>query len=272
MSNLTSEEWNRYERQVQLPDVGVDGQTKIKHASVLVVGAGGLGCPVLTYLASAGVGTIGIADHDLVATSNLHRQPLYTSQDVGKSKASIASKRLQELNPHIQIATHDQGLLPINAVELIAPYDIVLDCTDRFDARYLINDVCVLLNKPLVHGSLLRYQAQVAVFNQLLTNETRSATYRCVFPKPPSPSETTDCKVAGVFGFLPGLVGSWMAAEAIKLILGKSIKPELLLLDLNHNTLQKMELVRNLEAWDQYPITAAEISAFDYGAFCSRLT
>ncbi|MFM7768676.1 MAG: HesA/MoeB/ThiF family protein, partial [Bacteroidota bacterium] len=144
--------------------------------------------------------------------------------------------------------------------------------TDRFDARYLINDVCVLLNKPLVHGSLLRYQAQLAVFNQLITTEIRSATYRCVYPKPPAPSEITDCNAAGVFGFLPGLIGSWMAAEAIKLILGKPIKPELLLLDLNHNTLQKMELVRNTGAWEQFPKTAAEISAFDYGAFCSRLT
>ncbi|MFM7053101.1 MAG: HesA/MoeB/ThiF family protein [Bacteroidota bacterium] len=272
MSNLNSEEWSRYERQVQLPEVGASGQTKIKNASVLVVGAGGLGCPALTYLASAGVGTIGIADHDLIAISNLQRQPLYTTQDVGKSKATIASIRLQELNPHIQIATHNLGLLPTNAVEIIAAYDIVLDCTDRFDARYLINDVCVLLNKPLVHGSLLRYQAQLAVFNQLITSEIRSATYRCVYPKPPSPSETTDCNVAGVFGFLPGLVGSWMAAEAIKLILEKPIKPELLLLDLNHNTLQKMELVKNTVAWEQFPKTAAEISAFDYGAFCSRLT
>jgi adenylyltransferase/sulfurtransferase len=135
-----------------------------------------------------------------------------------------------------------------------------------------MNDVCVLLHKPLVHGSLLRYQAQMATFNLSLSEKTRSATYRCVFPKPPSPSETTDCKVAGVFGFLPGMVGSWMAAETIKLILGKSIEPELLLLDLNHNTLQKMELFRNLGEWDQFPQTAAEISAFDYGAFCSRLT
>ncbi|MFM8949892.1 MAG: HesA/MoeB/ThiF family protein, partial [Bacteroidota bacterium] len=123
MSNLTSEEWSRYERQVHLPEVGASGQTKIKNASVLVVGAGGLGCPALTYLASAGVGTFGIADHDLVAISNLHRQPLYTTQDVGKSKATIASIRLQELNPHIQIATHNLGLLPTNAVDIIAPYD-----------------------------------------------------------------------------------------------------------------------------------------------------
>ena len=272
MNKLTSEEWNRYERQLQLPDVGANGQEKIKSASVLVVGAGGLGCTALIYLASAGVGTIGIADHDVVAESNLHRQPLYTSQYVGKSKAVTAAERLIELNPHIQITIHNEGLLPSNAVDIVTPYDILLDCTDRFDARYLINDACLLLDKPMVHGSLLRYQAQLAVFNQSLPDKTRSATYRCVFPNPPSPTETTDCKVAGVFGFLPGLVGSWMAAETIKLILGKPIKPELMLLDLNHNTLQKMELARNPESWSEFPKMATEISAFDYGAFCSRLT
>ena len=270
--SFSKEELERYQRQMQLPGVGMDGQLKLKNASVLVVGAGGLGCPALTYLVSAGIGTIGIADHDVVAESNLHRQPLYTGNDVGKPKAVMASKRLQELNPHIRTITHDQGLLPENAVEIIDSYDIILDCTDRFDARYLMNDVCVLLHKPLVHGSLLRYQAQMATFNLSLSEKTRSATYRCVFPKPPSPSETTDCKVAGVFGFLPGMVGSWMAAETIKLILGKPVKSELLLLDLDGNALQKLELVRNSEAWGKSPQTAAEISAFDYGAFCSRLT
>ena len=270
--SFSKEELERYQRQMQLPGVGMNGQLKLKNASILVVGAGGLGCPALTYLASAGVGTIGIADHDVVAESNLHRQTLYTIQEVGKPKTIIAAKQLQLLNPHIRIITHAQGLQPENAVDIIDPYDIILDCTDRFDARYLMNDVCVLLHKPLVHGSLFRYYAQMATFNILLSEKTRSATYRCVFPKPPSPIENTDCNVAGVFGFLPGLVGTWMAAEAIKLILGKAVKPELLLFNLDGNSIQKLDVVRNSEAWGKTPQTAAEISAFDYGAFCSRLT
>ncbi|MFN5324411.1 MAG: HesA/MoeB/ThiF family protein [Bacteroidota bacterium] len=272
MSNISKEEWSRYERQMQLPGVGATGQSKIKNASVLVVGAGGLGCPALTYLTSAGIGTIGIADHDTVAESNLHRQPLYKLEDIGALKSTIATQRLKELNPHIHIVAHEQGILPVNAVEILSNYDIVLDCTDRFDARYLMNDVCLLLDKPMVHGSLFRFQAQIATFNYLLSDGTRSATYRCLFPKPPSPHETTDCKVAGVFGFLPGLVGSWMASETINIILEKAFSPKLLLLDIEKNSLQKMELVRNPESWANYPKTATEISAFDYGAFCSRLT
>lgn len=272
MSNISKEEWNRYERQIQLPGVGTMGQSKIKNASVLVVGAGGLGCPALIYLASAGIGMIGIADHDTVSESNLHRQPLYKHDDIGALKSTIATQRVLELNPHIQVISHDKGLSPDNAINIISSYDIVLDCTDRFDARYLINDACVLLDKPIVHGSLFRYQAQLATFNHLLPDRNRSATYRCVFPKPPTPSETTDCKVAGVFGFLPGIIGSWMAGETIKMILGNPINPELLILDIQKNTLQKLELTRSPESWGNTPRSMSEISAFDYGAFCSRLT
>lgn len=270
--SLSKEELERYQRQMQLPGVGMDGQLKLKNASVLVVGAGGLGCPALIYLAEAGIGTIGIADHDLVAVSNLHRQPLFHHQDVGQGKALIAAQRLRELNPHVLIHTHTEGLLPKNAVEIVDAYDVVLDCTDRFDARYLINDVCVLLNKPFIHGSLLRHQGQLAVFNRKITDAARSATYRCVFPKPPAPSETSDCIVAGIFGFLPGLIGSWMAGEAIKLLLDFPFEPTLLLLDAQGNTLQKMSLLSNPKNGAHAPKTASEILHFDYGVFCSGLT
>ena len=214
MSNFTIEEINRYSRQFMLEEVGVDGQLKIKQAKVLVVGAGGLGCPVLQYLSAAGVGTIGIIDFDKVEIHNLHRQILYTTDDIGKQKAPIAAKKITAANPNISCIVFNELLQESNAEKIISQFDIVVDGSDNFLTRYLVNDVCVQLNKPLVYGSILKFEGQLAVFNY-----KGGKNLRDIYPEAPNPEDVPSCSEIGVMGFVPGIIGIYMAAVAIKIIM-----------------------------------------------------
>jgi molybdopterin/thiamine biosynthesis adenylyltransferase/rhodanese-related sulfurtransferase len=220
MSNLTIEDRKRYQRHLILKGFGSDGQEKLKKAKVLVVGAGGLGSSALLYLAAAGVGTLGIMDFDVVDITNLQRQVLYTMDDIGKGKAESASNRLGLLNPLVRYHVHSVKISSVNALDLIAPYDIVLDGTDNFPTRYLLNDACVLLGKPLVYASILEFEGQLAVFNARLADGSYSANYRDLFPEPPPPESVPNCEQAGVLGVLPGVMGALQANEIIKLIAG----------------------------------------------------
>lgn len=209
----------RYARHYSLKDFGVMGQQKLSQAKVLVIGAGGLGCPVLQYLTAAGVGKIGIADHDTISISNLQRQVLYSTDDVGKSKVHVAAVRLKALNPEIVIVTYDLEISSANAFEIITQFDIVIDCTDNFAACYLINDACALLDKPLIFAAIYQYEGQLAVFN-CLDHDGIKTNYRNLFSTPPNPLEVLNCNENGVLGVLPGIIGVMQAAEAIKLITG----------------------------------------------------
>ena len=213
---LTREDLARYSRHLILPEVNVDGQRRIKAARVLCIGAGGLGSPAALYLAAAGIGTLGLVDADRVDASNLQRQILYGTGDVGKSKVEQASSRLRELNPAVEIVRHDVRLTSANATEIIAPYDLVIDGSDNFPTRYLSNDVCVFARKPNIYGSVFRFEGQASVFAPHLGGPC----YRCLFPEPPPPGAAPSCAEAGVLGVLPGIIGLIQATEALKLILG----------------------------------------------------
>jgi len=210
---LVKEELNRYKRQMILPELGFAGQEKLKAAKVLVIGAGGLGCPILQYLVAAGIGTIGIVDDDVVELSNLHRQILYNHTDIGQPKAKIAATKLQLLNPHVSFSAYNERLRTDNALNICQDYDLVIDCSDNFTTRYLVNDTCVALGKTLIFGSILQFEGQVAVFNH-----QGGANYRDLYPAPPT--ENINCIEGGVIGILPGLIGLYMANEALKLICG----------------------------------------------------
>jgi adenylyltransferase/sulfurtransferase len=205
----------RYSRQIILPEIGLIGQEKIAAAKVLVVGAGGLGCPVLQYLAAAGVGTIGIADGDVVSASNLNRQVLYTNEDIGKAKVECAKARLKAQNPEVEIADYNTFLSEKNAREIIAQYDIVVDGTDQIPVRYLLNDVCVELGKPMVYGAIHKFEGQVSVFNF-----NGGPSYRDLFPEQPATGSIPSCAENGVLGILPGMVGIAQATEVLKIIAG----------------------------------------------------
>ncbi|RDI96619.1 molybdopterin-synthase adenylyltransferase MoeB [Meiothermus sp. QL-1] len=211
----SKEELDRYARHIVLPGVGGAGQARLRQSAVLVVGAGGLGAPALLYLAAAGVGRLGLVEMDRVDLSNLQRQVLYDTPSIGQPKAEVARSRLQDLNPHIQIETHPVRLTAQNALPILASYDLVLDCSDNFPTRYLVNDACVLLGKPLVYGAIHQFEGQLSVFHY-----QGGPCYRCLFPKPPAPHSVPSCAEAGVFGVLPGVVGSLMATEALKVLLG----------------------------------------------------
>ncbi|MCM8811564.1 MAG: molybdopterin-synthase adenylyltransferase MoeB [Candidatus Omnitrophica bacterium] len=213
--NLSHDEIKRYSRHLIMPEVGVEGQKKLKAASMLLIGTGGLGSPLGLYLASAGVGRIGLVDFDVVDFTNLQRQVLYTTQDVGKPKLQAAKERLQAINPHIRIETHEVRLSSENAMEIIKNYDIVIDGTDNFPTRYLVNDACVLTGKPNVYGSIFRFEGQASVFDA-----KRGPCYRCLYPEPPPPGLVPSCAEGGVLGILPGIIGTIQATEGIKLILG----------------------------------------------------
>ena len=213
--DLTQSEVERYSRQMVLPELGPRGQQKLKESSVLVIGAGGLGTPASVYLAAAGVGRIGVVDEDVVEKSNLHRQTIYTEEDIGKLKAVVAAERLQSVNPHIKVEPHKVRLSSSNALDIMRDYDVVIDCTDNFPARYLINDACVLLGKPDVYASIFRFDGQASTFHS-----RKGPCYRCLFPEPPPPDNVQDCAVAGVLGVLPGIMGSIQAIESIKLMIG----------------------------------------------------
>ena len=207
----------RYQRQISLKGFGPLAQQKLQEAKVLVIGAGGLGCPALQYLAGAGVGEIGIVDGDTISLSNLHRQVLYATSDIGLPKAHKAAEVLRKLNPEITIMAFAQRLSPENGIDLLKPWDIILDCTDNFASRYMINDACVLLKKVLVYGAVSQYEGQLALFNCLAENPIH---YRHLFPEPPKTNEILNCEEAGVLGVLPGIIGTMMANETIKWIAG----------------------------------------------------
>lgn len=230
---LTPAELARYSRQMRLPEVGADGQQRLRDASVLVVGAGGLGSPVATYLAAAGVGRIGLVDFDTVEVSNLHRQPLYTLADAGRLKVDVAAERLATLNPHVAVEAHPVRLGASNAAALVARYDVVADGTDTFETRYLVNDACVLAGRPNAYASVGQFSGQAAVFAAALPDGRRGPCYRCVFPEPPPAGAVPSCAEGGVLGVLPGLLGTIQAAEALKLILGvgQPLAGRLLLVD-----------------------------------------
>ncbi len=218
MESTTSME--RYHRQMILTELGAAGQQKLLAAKVLVIGAGGLGCPVLQYLAAAGVGTIGIIDHDVVTLTNLHRQVLYDMNDLGQPKTEMAVAKLQQANPDISIQPYNLRLTNQNALDILKAYDIIVDATDNFPTRYLVNDACVLLNKPMVYGAVSKYEGQVAVFHHTSTSAERAVNYRDLFPVPPREGEVANCAEAGVLGVLPGIIGTLQAGEVIKLITG----------------------------------------------------
>ena len=212
---LTAEEIERYARHILIPDVGMDGQRRLRNARVLVVGAGGLGSPALMYLAAAGVGTIGIVDDDVVEPSNLARQVVHGAGDVGRPKTESAARSLASVNPLVHVVRHDVRIDSANALEIIAGYDLVLDGADNFATRYLLNDACVMLGKPDVWGSVLRFDGQTSIWWA-----RHGPCYRCVFPEPPPPGLVPSCAEGGVLGVLCAAIGSVQAAEAVKLILG----------------------------------------------------
>ncbi len=214
-SQFSKEENERYSRHFALPGFGEVAQAKLKNASVAVIGAGGLGCPVLQYLTAAGVGTIAIIDHDLISLSNLQRQVLYAIDDIGMPKAEVAALKLQRLNSSCVFQSIVRQLTSRNALEVLAPYDLLIDCTDNFPTRYLLNDASILLNKPVIYGSIFRYEGQVAVFNY-----QGGVTYRDLYPQPPATGVVPSCEEGGVLGVLAGIIGSMQANEALKVLAG----------------------------------------------------
>ncbi len=236
MSALSKEELIRYNRQMMMPELGMKGQEKINAAKVLVIGAGGLGCPALLYLSAAGVGTIGIIDFDVVELHNLHRQIIYSTDNVGKSKATTASEKLKKLNPHINYLIFDEMLNETSAEKIISQFDIVVDGSDNFLTRYLVNDTCVKLNRPIVYGSILNYEGQIAVFNHEGGKHLRN-----LFPEPPNPEDVPNCDENGVLGTLPGIIASMMAQETLKLILGMAVlKNQVLIFETKSWSLTKL--------------------------------
>ena len=228
LPDLSADERQRYSRHLILPHVGLAGQQRLKAARVLIVGAGGLGSPVALYLAAAGVGTLGLVDFDVVDVTNLQRQLLHGTSDVGRSKLDSAGDRLAEVNPYVMVEPHHTRLTSANALEILREYDLVVDGTDNFATRYLTNDACVLLGIPNVYGSIFRFEGQASVFST-----ADGPCYRCLFPEPPPPDSVPNCAEGGVLGVLPGMIGTIQAAEAVKLILGvgRTLAGRLLLVD-----------------------------------------
>lgn len=260
--NLTPKESARYARHLAIPEFGIEGQKKLKAAKVLVVGSGGLGSPLLLYLAAAGVGEIGIVDFDIVDESNLQRQVLFNIHDIGQSKAQTAKNKLQGLNPFIQINVHETRFSAENALDLVRRYDIVADGTDNFPTRYLVNDACVLEGKPNVYASIFQFEGQVAVFNHLMEDGTRGPNYRDMFPAPPPPGLVPSCAEGGVLGVLPGIIGSMQASEVIKVItgVGEPLAGRLFLFDAASFTTRVLKISKN-------PDTKIE-GLINYEQFC----
>ena len=260
---------NRFDRQTILPGFGPEGQEKLRRARALVVGAGGLGCPALLYLAAAGVGEIGIADADAVAESNLNRQVLFGQDDIGKPKAETAAQYLREKYPDVRLTALPFFLTAENALETIAPYDIVLDGSDNFPTRYLVNDACVLLGKPLVFGAIYQYEGQVALFNA----GEDPVNYRDLYPVPPAAHEIPNCEEAGVLGVLPGIIGAMQAAEAIKWLaaLGPGLTNKVLFYNLKTHSTFEIALAPNPDARLTLPQTEAAFRASDYAFACASV-
>jgi adenylyltransferase/sulfurtransferase len=264
-TGLSDEERRRYSRHIMLPEIGVTGQEKLKAARVLCLGAGGLGSPAALFLAAAGVGTIGIVDDDKVALSNLHRQLLHGTKDIGRPKTESARERLAEVNPKVEVRLHPCRFGSANAEEILRDYDLIVDGTDNFATRYLSNDVAVFAGKPNVYGSIFRFDGQATVFAPHLGGPC----YRCLFPEPPPPGEVPSCAEAGVLGVLPGIVGTVQATEAIKLVLGigESLIGRLLHFDALKMKFREFNLRRDRECpvCGEHPTITAPI---DYEMFC----
>ncbi|HLJ94099.1 MAG TPA: molybdopterin-synthase adenylyltransferase MoeB [Gemmataceae bacterium] len=261
---LSPPEVARYSRHLIMPEVALDGQKRLKASRVLLIGAGGLGSPLGLYLAAAGIGRIGLVDFDVVDFSNLQRQVLHGTPDVGRPKLQSAKERLQAINPEVQIDLYETRLTSANAFAIIEPYDIVVDGTDNFPTRYLVNDACVLLKKPNVYGSIFRFDGQASVFYP-----PHGPCYRCLYPEPPPPGEVPSCAEGGVLGILPGLIGCIQATEAVKLILGKGspLVGRLLLYDALQMTFQEFKVRRNPKCpvcGDRPTVT----QLIDYEQFC----
>jgi len=264
LPHLSHEEILRYSRHLLLPEVGVEGQRALKGARVLTIGAGGLGSPIALYLAAAGVGTLGIVEFDVVDLTNLQRQVLHGTSQVGRPKLDSAAARLGDLNPHVRVERHPVQLSSANALEILGAYDIVIDGSDNFPTRYLVNDAAVLLGKPLVYGSIFRFEGQVSVFDA-----SRGPCYRCLYSEPPPPGLVPSCAEGGVLGVLPGIVGSLQALEAIKLILGvgEPLVGRLLLFDALRLRFRELQLRKDPDC----PLCGPRPSItglIDYEAFC----
>lgn len=268
---LTPHQYERYNRQLLLPQLGAAGQQKLLDAKVLVIGAGGLGCAMLPYLAAAGVGTIGIVDDDKVQLHNLHRQVLYDTAQIGLSKAECAASFLKALNPEIKIFAYAERLTTSNALELLDEYDIIADGSDNFATRYLVNDACLLLNKPLVYGAIAMFEAQVAVFNLPQTDGNRSCNYRDIFPQPPAENEIPNCAEAGVIGVLPAIAGSMQANEIIKLItgIGEPLVNKLMVYNALNCSIFIFNINKNKTAASALPADEKAFRSFDYELSCS---
>jgi len=264
LPRLSNEEISRYSRHLILPEVGMEGQQKLKAAKVLCVGTGGLGAPLALYLAAAGVGTLGLVDFDTVDASNLQRQIIHSTDTVGMLKVDSAEKMLKGLNPYMNVVKHNTMLTSANALEIFKDYDIIADGTDNFQTRYLVNDACVLLGKPNAYGSIFRFEGQASVF----ATEARPC-YRCLYPEPPPPGLVPSCAEGGVLGILPGLVGVIQATEVIKLILGigESLAGRLLLIDALTMKFRTLKLRKNPDCpvCGTHPTVTALI---DYDQFC----
>jgi adenylyltransferase/sulfurtransferase len=261
---LSPEEIQRYSRHLIIPEVGVPGQLKLKQAKVLLVGAGGLGSPVALYLAAAGVGRMGLVDFDVVDRTNLQRQIIHFSKDVGRPKLESAQEKIRAVNPHVTVDTYEIRLSSENALEILAAYDVVIDGTDNFPTRYLVNDACVLLGKPNVYGSIFRFEGQASVFQA-----GRGPCYRCLYPEPPPPGLVPSCAEGGVLGILPGIIGLIQANEAVKLILGqgRSLVGRLLLYDALAMSFRELKVKKDpaCPVCGEHPTVTRLI---DYQAFC----
>ena len=261
---LTSDQYLRYARHLTLPEFGVDGQEKLLKASILLIGAGGLGSPLAMYLAAAGVGRIGVMDFDVVDVSNLQRQIMHRTQDVGTSKAQSAKRAITELNPGVQVEIYEEGITSANALQIVAKYDIVIDGTDNFPTRYLVNDACVMLGKVNIYGSIYRFEGQATVFDA-----KKGPCYRCLYPEPPPPGEVPSCSEGGVLGVLPGMIAMIQATEAIKVItgIGRTLVGRFLRYDALNMTIRELKLRKDPSC----PLCSANPSItqlIDYEQFC----
>lgn len=263
----------RYHRQLILSEIGVEGQWKLLKSKVLVVGAGGLGCAVLPYLVAAGVGNIGIVDDDFVSIDNLHRQVLYSVDDIGLIKAKQAKAKLDKLNPEIEITAFCERLKVTNALNLFSDYHIIIDCTDNFASRYLINDACVLLGKPMIYGAVSQHEGQLAVFNYRTELHDHPVNYRDLFPDYPKDNEVLNCEEAGVLGVLPGIIGVMQAAECIKLIIGygKPLVNVLLHYNCLNNHFYEISLIKNQLAHRTIPFDEESFKNMDYEWLCTSV-
>ncbi len=261
--SFSKAELERYSRHLIIPEFNIEGQKKLKQAKVLVVGSGGLGSPLLLYLTAAGVGTIGIVDFDVVDETNLQRQVLFGVESVGRSKVEAAKERLESLNPHINIITHNVHLNSANALEIAKNYDVIADGTDNFPTRYLVNDVSVLLDVPNVYASIFRFEGQVSVFNLVDQNGKRGPQYRDLFPTPPPPGLVPSCAEGGVIGVLPGIIGSLQANEVLKVItgIGEPLSGRLFLFDALTFTTRTLKI-------SPHPETPKITELIDYQTFC----